>query len=261
MSKRRQRLPDTLITAEIEKFSHDGRGIARIEGKTTFIQNALPSETVTFRYTRKKKDYDEGGVVAVLVPSVTRVEPHCTHYSLCGGCSFQHLDGQAQIHEKELLLKDSLQRIGHCEPEKWLPPLTGELWHYRNKARLSVRHVNKKGATLIGFREKNNPQYITEINHCPVLNAKVDAQITNLRTLLGSLDDPYSIAQIEVAAGDEDVALIWRNLAPLSANDEEKVIEFAKATNFRIFLQPSGPDSVYLFYPSNTSEFFDLRFA
>lgn len=253
--RRKQRLPAEPITTKIEKFSHDGRGIARIEGKTTFIQNALPGETVSLQYIRQKRDFDEGRVVSVIEPSVHRADPRCPHYSLCGGCSLQHLDESTQIHEKQALLLDLLERIGRVQPETVLPPLTSELWHYRNKARLSVRYVEKKQKTLVGFREKNNPRYITEIERCPVLNARVDAQIVNLRNMLDSFEAPHCIAQIEVAAGDTDIALIFRNLSPLSAHDEDKLRAFSEATQFRIFLQPAGPDSVFLFYPKDSSDF------
>lgn len=255
MMRRKSRLPAEPITAQVEKFSHDGRGIARIEGKATFIQSALPGETVTFQYTQQKKDFDEGRLVSVVEASSYRVEPRCPHYSLCGGCSLQHLEGAAQIHEKQSLLLDLLRRIGRVEPEAVLPPLTSDLWHYRNKARLSVRYVEKKQAALVGFREKNNPRYITEIEQCPVLNARVDAEIINLRQMLDVFEAPHNIAQIEVAAGDDDIALIFRNLAPLSEHDEEKLKAFADESNFRIFLQPGGPDSVYLFYPPTAGEF------
>jgi 23S rRNA (uracil1939-C5)-methyltransferase len=129
------------------------------------------------------------------------------------------------------------------------------LWHYRNKARLSVRYVEKKQSALVGFREKNNPRYITEISQCPVLNRRVDAEIVNLRRMLDSFDAPECIAQIEVAAGDEDIALIFRNLSELSSHDEQQLKEFADKANFRIFLQPAGPDSVYLFYPKEAGDF------
>ena len=259
MSRRQQRLSTTPVTARVEKFSHDGRGIARIEGKTTFIQNALPDETVTFQYLRKKKDFDEGKLLTVLEPSSNRVQPRCPHYALCGGCSLQHLDGAAQIHEKQSLLLDLLQRIGRNEPETILPPLKGPLWNYRNKARLSVRFVEKKQAALVGFREKNNPRYITEIDQCPVLNARIDSQIITMRHMLDAFEAPHSIAQIEVAAGDTDVALIFRNLSALSEQDEEKLREFARIANFRIFLQPAGPDSVVLFYPDDGNEYLTYR--
>lgn len=256
MRRRRQQRPDqTPVTAVIEKFSHDGRGIARIEGKTTFIDGALPTETVTFQYTAKKSDYAEGTVISVLEPSAQRVEPHCPHYVMCGGCSLQHLDGQAQIHEKQALLLDILARVGHCQPEQVLPPLTSALWNYRNKARLSVRFVEKKQAALVGFREKKNPRYITEINQCPVLNKRVDEQLVHLRDLIDSLDDSHCIAQIEVAAGDTDIALIFRNLTALTPEDENKLREFGRSANFRIYLQPAGPDSVYLFYPERAEPY------
>lgn len=255
MRRRAPRPPETPVTTKVENFSHDGRGIARIEGKTTFIQNALPGETVTFQYLRQKRDFDEGKTLSVIEPSPHRVEPRCPHYALCGGCSLQHLDGASQIHEKEALLMDSLTRIGRVQPETILPALTAELWHYRNKARLSVRYVEKKQSTLVGFREKNNPRYITEINQCPVLTARMDAQIVNLRQMMDAFDAPESIAQIEVAAGDEDIALIFRNLSPLSAGDEEKLRLFSDTTQFRIFLQPKGPDSVYLLHPKEAGDF------
>ncbi|WP_028387887.1 23S rRNA (uracil(1939)-C(5))-methyltransferase RlmD [Legionella fairfieldensis] len=255
MNRRVRRLIPTLQTADIEKFSHDGRGIARINGKTTFIQGALPGERVSFLYTQMKSSFDEGKMVSVITKSPSRVEPHCPHYDLCGGCSLQHLDEKTQIQEKQTLLLELLQRIGHCEPESILEPLASNHWHYRNKARLSVRYVLKKQGTLIGFREKANPRYITEISQCPILNAKISAQIVNLRALIDSLDDPAVIAQIEVAAGDEEVALIFRNLKVLSQNDENKLRDFGRVSHFRLFLQPGSADSVQLFYPENASEF------
>lgn len=260
MSRRRQQRPSqTPVTTAIEKFSHDGRGIARIEGKTTFIDGALPNETVTFQYTLKKRDYDEGTILSVVEPSPMRVEPNCPHYAMCGGCSLQHLDGQSQIHEKQALLMDLLTRVGHCKPETILAPLTSTLWHYRNKARLSVRYVEKKQAALVGFREKSNPRYITEIAQCPILNARVDVELIHLRQLIDTLDDSHCIAQIEVAAGDTDIALIFRNLSALGADDEERIRQYGQRSNFRIYLQPAGPDSVYLFYPDNAETYLSYR--
>ncbi len=253
--RRRKRLPEAPVTTHVEKFSHDGRGIARIDGKTTFIQGALPDETVSFQYTVQKKDFDEGRVLSVLQPSPHRVSPRCPHYELCGGCSLQHLDAASQIHEKEALLLDLIRRVGRTEPEQVIPPLESEVWHYRNKARLSVRYVEKKQATFVGFREKSNPRYITDITQCPVLNARVDAEIVALRQLIDSLDDPRTIAQVEVAAGDESVALIFRNLSDLSEMDKEKLSDFGQKADFRIFLQPGGMDSVYLLYPPKGDDF------
>lgn len=247
----------TLHTANIEKFSHDGRGIARIEGKTTFIAGALPNEIVKFKYNRSKSDFAEGQAVEIIQSSPDRVTPHCPHYDLCGGCSLQHLAAPAQIQEKQSLLLEVLARIGHCQPQDVLAPLTGDVWHYRNKARLSVRYVEKKSATLLGFREKNNPRYITDIHQCPVLHAKVDKHIDTLRALLDALPDKRNIAQIEVAAGDEVVALIIRNLSPLTEESQDQLRKFGEQSQFRLYLQPAGPDSVTLFYPQDANEYLE----
>lgn len=267
MKKKSKKPALELSDVFVESFSHDGRGIARIDGKTTFIKGALAIETVSFAYLRQKKDFADGKLLSVSIPSPSRVEPKCQHYSMCGGCSLQHLDSDAAIREKEALLIDALERIGKVKVEKTLPPLTASLWHYRNKARLSVRHVAKKGQTLVGFRESDNPRYIADIDTCLILNKRVADEIVTLKNLLSSFDNPSSIAQIEVAAGELDIALIFRNLVALTANDEEKIQIFAKKTEFKIFLQPGGQDSVYLFYPKDVSEFltyslpsFDLEY-
>ncbi|MFI4963143.1 MAG: 23S rRNA (uracil(1939)-C(5))-methyltransferase RlmD [Legionellales bacterium] len=241
--------------AVIETLSTDGRGVARIDGKATFIQGALPGEEVSFQYTRVKKDFDEGRLETVIKASPLRVEPKCPHYSLCGGCSLQHLSEAQQIHFKQDQLLELLSRFGHTEPQTVLPPLVGSHWNYRNKARLSVRYVLKKQSAMVGFRERNSPQFITEITQCPVLNAKVGGDIRSLRALIDSMEDKQCIAQIEVAAGDDEVALIFRNLNPLNAEDASKIKEFGRQYHYKIFLQPGGPDTVYCFYPEESTPY------
>jgi 23S rRNA (uracil1939-C5)-methyltransferase len=242
-------------TAHIVNLSHDGKGVARINGKATFIQGALPDELVEFQYIRVKKDFDEGKLLSVIEPSFLRVEPKCPHYHMCGGCSLQHMREEEQIHFKQTQLLDLLSRFGHTEPQIVLPPLKSSHWNYRNKARLSVRFVEKKQSSMVGFRERNNPRYITEITQCPVLNKKLDADIIPLRHLIDAMEDKHCIAQIEVAAGDSEIALIFRNLIKLTANDELKIKEFAEQYQYKIFLQPDAPESVYCFYPSESDEY------
>lgn len=246
-------------TASIESLSHDGKGIARINGKATFIEGALPNEIIEFRYTRIKKDYDEGLLLKVLKPSTLRVAPKCPHYSICGGCALQHISPQEQILFKQNQLLDLLSRYGHTQPDIILSPLVSSSWNYRNKARLSVRYVEKKHASMVGFRERTNPRYIAEITGCPVLNKKVDSDIILLRDLINSMVDKHCIAQIEVAAGDEEIALIFRNLNPLIPEDELTLKNFAAQYHYKIFLQPKGPDSVYCFYSPNSRDYLSYR--
>lgn len=255
MRRARNKPDSTPQQAQIVNLSHDGKGVARLEGKATFISGALPDELVEFQYTRIKKDFDEGKLLSVLKASPLRVDPKCSHYSLCGGCSLQHMKEEEQIKYKQEQLLDLLSRYGHTEPQELLEPLTSSHWNYRNKARLSVRYVEKKQIAMVGFRERNNPRYITEISHCPILNAQLDKDLMALRHLVDSMEDKHCIAQIEVAAGDEDIALIFRNLSALTPQDEENIKKFAQQYHYKIFLQPGGPDTVHCFYPPQINDY------
>lgn len=259
MKRRRKQIPKGIHTATIEALSHDCRGIAKIEGKTVFIQGALPEEVIEFSYTNKKKDYDEGKVEQILSASELRQTPPCQHFDSCGGCQIQHLSTSEQILQKQAILLDLLKRFSKTTPVKLLAPLTSESLHYRNKARLSVRYVEKKQAVLIGFRERNNSRFIADINRCEILHKQTGTHLMEMRELLNTLDDKDSIAQIELAAGDEDQALIIRHLKALSENDKNKLKRFSDSYQYKVFLQPSGPDSIHLFYPESDDTFLSYK--
>jgi 23S rRNA (uracil1939-C5)-methyltransferase len=232
----------------IDNLSHDGRGIARINGKTTFLFGGLPGEKVQFRYTRKKKDYDEGVVEAVLEPSPQRATPLCAHYDRCGGCTWQHLQPSDQITMKQGLTLDLIRRIGRCEPEYIAPPLSSSPWGYRQKARLSVKYIPKEQRVLIGFRERFNPKYVTDVKICHVLDPDIGMHIEEMRACIASLSRPGSIAQIEYAKGNGRSALIIRHMEPLDREDKDKVHHLGHNLNMKIFLQSAGLESVFLEY-------------
>ncbi|MCB1926374.1 MAG: TRAM domain-containing protein, partial [Gammaproteobacteria bacterium] len=137
--RRRQRPPEGEFTAEIHDMAHDGRGVAKVEGKATFIHGALPGEEVRFRYLSRRRSHDEGQVVGVVRASPDRVMPQCEQYGVCGGCSLQHMAADAQLAAKQGVLLDNLRQLGGVEPERVLPPLrSSSPWGYRRKARLGV---------------------------------------------------------------------------------------------------------------------------
>lgn len=248
MARRRKRLPEGAFTARIESLAHDGRGVARIDGKAVFIDGALPGETVEFVYTWRRRSHDEGRVVRVLEASPQRVEPRCPHAEVCGGCSLQHLDPVAQIEAKQALLLENLARLGKVEPARVLPPLQGPVWGYRRKARLGARWVAKKGKVLVGFREKRDRR-IADLSRCEVLDPAVGQRIAALSHLVGSLGIADAVPQIEVAVGDAAAALVFRVLREPTREDRERLVAFGKETGLRILLQPGGPETVTPLWP------------
>jgi len=239
-----------LATAEIESLNYDARGVAHVAGKATFIAGALPGETVRFRYQDRRRRYDGGMLTEVLRASADRIEPACPHFGQCGGCSLQHLRPPAQIDYKQRILADALAHIGRVRPQQWLDPLTGPIWHYRRRARLGVRWVEKKGGVLVGFRERRR-SFITPLQTCLVLDERVAVLLPHLKSLVEALSCPDRVPQIEVSAGDQVVALVFRHLAPLTEKDREALSRFAHEHRVHVLLQSGGIDSIEALAPSS----------
>ena len=263
MAKRRNRrskpLPTESVEIKIDALSHEGRGIGRIDGKTIFVDGALPAETVEMMYTFQRGKFDEGRTISVENPNPDRVHPPCEYFGTCGGCGMQHLDNKAQIIHKQGILKEQLEHFAKTQPKEWLPPLQADLLAYRRKARLGVRYVIKKERTLIGFREKYS-NYLADIETCQILVKPVDDLLKPLSHLIDDMDGRLFIPQIEVACGDhpsEDkttICLIVRHLQPLSDKDHQAWIQFAKENKIIIYLQPKGPKTVHRIWPIEDSE-------
>jgi 23S rRNA (uracil1939-C5)-methyltransferase len=252
MSKRRRRarLPEQLVEVEIESLSHEGRGVAHIDGKVVFIDYALPGETVAFKYSRLSKKCDEGRALEVLKASPQRVEPICAHFGVCGGCSLQHQHPEAQIASKQAALLELFQRMAQVQPQQLLEPLRGPLQHYRQKARLGVKYVAKKGKVLVGFREKGNA-FLADLQSCPVLHQSVGDRLDALSELIMGMQARETIPQIEVAVDDSTTALVFRHLEDLSEPDREALRQFGEQHELQIMLQSGGPDTVQPLWPDN----------
>lgn len=241
-------MPIQILDADITDLSHDGRGVAHVAGKALFVSGGLPGERVRVRLTARHRAYDEGRAEEVLTRSPERIEPRCPHFGTCGGCALQHLPAEAQIAAKQRVLAENFERIGKVEPRTWLPALTDAPWGYRRKGRLSAKWVAKKEKAVVGFREIV-PKFIADLSECHTLLPEVGLRIAAIAELVGSLEVRDQIPQIEIAAGDDTIALVFRHLRPLSDADRERLAAFGRDTGLAILLQPGGPDSVHALWP------------
>ena len=239
------RFDRTPFQIQILDLSHDGRGVARREdGKAVFVAGALPGETVLAEPTARSRRFDEARTLEVLTASPERVPPRCPHFGTCGGCVLQHLAEDRQIVAKERVLLENLERIGKVVPGRVLEPLTADSWGYRRKGRFSVRRVNKKDKTLVGFREQD-PRFVADLGQCHTVIPQIGMKIQALAALVDGLQAREQIPQIEFIAGDDAIALTVRHLAPLDEADRAALAAFGREHGFSIFLQPKGPDSVH----------------
>jgi len=234
---------------KVESLDLEAQGVARkSDGKVVFIEGALPGEEVTCSCGRRKNNWEQGTMTGLRRESSQRVRPGCPHFGLhagaCGGCKMQHLHPAAQVAVKQRVLEDNLWHLAKVRPETMLRPIEGPAWGYRHRARLSVRHVAKKGTVLIGFHERKS-RYVADMQVCPVLPPSVSALLMPLRELIGAMEQRDRLPQIELAVGDGVTALVLRHLQPLSEADGQRLRAFGQAHSVQWWLQPKGPDTVH----------------
>ncbi|BEV71718.1 MULTISPECIES: 23S rRNA (uracil(1939)-C(5))-methyltransferase RlmD [unclassified Paludibacterium] len=238
--------------ALVESLDHEGHGVARVDGKTIFIDGALPYERVIYRSYRKKPTFENAETVEVRKESFIRTTPRCAHFDTCGGCSMQHVEFSAQVAIKQRVLEDNLRHIGKVKAERMLTPIAGPAWGYRHRARLSARWVERKGTVLVGFHEKRS-SYIADMQQCHILPPHISALLMPLRELIAQLSIRERMPQVEVAVGESVDILVLRNMDPINVADEGLLRAFADRHTgerpLQIWLQPKGPDSCYPFYP------------
>ncbi|HWM27111.1 MAG TPA: 23S rRNA (uracil(1939)-C(5))-methyltransferase RlmD [Woeseiaceae bacterium] len=233
-------------SATIDAVTHDGRGIAAIDGKKVFVAGALPGEQVRILRRKIRRGYDEADLLEVEAPSPERIMPRCDAFGICGGCALQHVAPADQRKMKEKSLRDSLERIGNVSPARWLAPVFDPdhegAWRYRRRARLAVREVAAKGRVLVGFRERRAP-IVTDMHRCEVLSAPLDGLIDPLAELIATLSIRRRLPQIEVAVADNAVELVFRVLDPPTVDDKAKLAAFGQRHCLSISLQPGSVES------------------
>ncbi|MDP1862675.1 MAG: 23S rRNA (uracil(1939)-C(5))-methyltransferase RlmD [Thiobacillus sp.] len=238
---------------DILSLDHEGHGIARIDGKVTFVDDALAGERAEITVYRKHAKYNSAHAVSILKSSAQRTTPRCQYFGRCGGCSMQHLEASAQVAAKQRVLEENLARIGKVTPDVVMRPLHGPSWGYRTRARMSARFVDKKGCVLVGFREKRS-SFITDMSSCEVLTPDVSALIQPLRDMMVHLSNASRIPQVEIAVGEHITVLLFRLLEPWSDDDRAIVRSFAEQHQIQIWEQSKGPDTVKPFWPDIAPE-------
>ncbi len=252
--------PDWLV---VESLDLEAQGVAhRPDGKVVFIKGALPFEVVTANIHRKKSNWEQGMVSAIQRESSQRVKPGCPHFGLhegaCGGCKMQHLHVGAQVAVKQRVLEDNLWHLGKVKAETILRPIEGPAWGYRYRARISVRHVRKKGTVLVGFHERKSG-YVADMKECHVLPPHVSALLLPLRALITSMVAMETCPQIELACGDRVIALVLRHMEPLCEGDLALLRAFAEVhEGVQWWLQPKGIETVHLLDDGGEELSYDL---
>lgn len=236
--------------AEISALDYEGRGVAKVGGKTVFIKGALPSERVGFRIVRQKKQFDEAETVAIFKVSDERTVPQCRYFERCGGCSLQHISPAAQVAFKQRMTEEQLERIGKVRPQQILPPIYGHVWHYRDRARFSVS-LDKLCRLKLGFQAKKTND-VVDISSCMLLPKPVSDKLPAIRGLLQDLAEEGSVARFaEFYRGSEITVLNIAFKSKLRQNEENRIRQWFDSElsdGWQVWLQIEGGVS-QPFYP------------
>ncbi len=177
------------MKANIIKFDHFGRGIARINDKIIFVDRTLPEEIVDVIVTCEKKNYLEGKPEKVIKESKDRIKPICPYYDKCGGCNFLHTNYEV---EKKFKIEKANELFGKIDNF-----YETKNFNYRNKVTLHVDN-NK-----LGFYQENSNRII-EIDYCYLLDNNINRVIKDLREV--NLSN-YHVKKIIIKSNQDKILL------------------------------------------------------
>ncbi|MBP3039716.1 23S rRNA (uracil(1939)-C(5))-methyltransferase RlmD [Bacillaceae bacterium Marseille-Q3522] len=169
------------IDVVIEDFTHDGAGVAKVDGYPLFIANTLPGEKAKIKVIKVNKGYGFGRLIELYEKSPFRVEAPCPIYKQCGGCQFQHISYEGQLKLKQKLVQDVLRRIGKLEEVTVHPVIGMETpWHYRNKSQVPIGE--REGALIGGFYQKRSHDII-DMEECLIQHEKNDLIVQKVKEI------------------------------------------------------------------------------
>jgi 23S rRNA (uracil1939-C5)-methyltransferase len=169
------------IEVEFEDLTHDGAGVAKVDGYPLFVKNALPGEKAKIKVIKVNKGYGFGRLEEILEQSPYRVDAPCPIYKECGGCQLQHLSYEGQLLAKEKQVRDVLTRIGKLENVKVHPVLgMSEPWRYRNKAQVPVGE--REGGLIAGFYQQRSHEII-DMEACMIQQEKNDEVVQAVKRI------------------------------------------------------------------------------
>lgn len=172
-------------------LTHDGLGVAKVNGYAIFVPDVLPGETASVRVLKTKKGYGYGKLLKIKEKSPERVEPPCDIYDLCGGCQLQHFSYQGQLDYKSGYVRETLERIGGVKDVKVHQTLgMDEPWSYRNKVQVPV--ADKDGELIAGFYKKRSHS-IVDMDHCLITDKVIDEIVQKAKQIAKDCDvAPYN---------------------------------------------------------------------
>lgn len=268
MKKREKKF---LLGLEVTDVSSEGKGISKVEGKVIFTDFAVPGDVVDVELRKSKKSFSEAVIAQLNKASALRVVPQCSHFGICGGCKWQHIDYAEQLKFKRKIVADAFERIGKIDfPE--IPETIGceENFYYRNKLEfaftdrswLTEEEINSgenfEQRNALGFHVPNSFSGVIDIEKC-FLQADPSNQI-RIAIKKFALNNGYTFFNLKQQNGLLRNLLIRTTsigellvLVSFFENDEEKIEallsfvaeSFPAISSLQYVINPKRNDTIY----------------
>jgi len=220
----------------IDRLDLHGVGIGRHQGKTIFVEGAMPGELIKARLTDDKKQHGFAQLQKILTPSPQRQTPFCPHYEQCGGCSTQHLPLALQHETKVSGVQSLFSRLAGYELGAPEFIITGDDQRYRRVCRLAIKYDKKARRAQVGFRRRLSHDLV-EVSACPVLVSSLSALIEPLRALCNQLKSFRDLGHIELCEADNGPLMLLRHNGQPGEGDLALLREFAAEHQLACYLQ------------------------
>ncbi len=205
-------MTEVIKELDITALVHGGRGIGRHEGKAVFVPLTMPGDQIACRVVKSKRRYLEAELDAIVAASPQRREPPCPFFGSCGGCQWQHIPYQQQLHWKEKIFADLLVRSKVIASERLKPIVAApDEWGYRNRVQLKC--CSGAEGLLIGFY-RHASHVVVDIDKCLLLSAPIQTTLEYLRRDLPDAPCTEAVSQIDVACGDDGEVRIILHVHP-----------------------------------------------
>jgi 23S rRNA (uracil1939-C5)-methyltransferase len=224
------------IDVTFEDLTHEGAGVAKVDGFPLFVPNGLPGERAKVKVIKVNKGYGFARLIETYEESPYRVEAPCPIYKECGGCQLQHLSYEGQLLAKEKQVRDVLTRIGKLEDVKVHPVLgMKDPWRYRNKAQVPIGE--QEGGLIGGFYQQRTHQII-DMKECLIQQEKNDEVVQKVKEICGrygvrAYDEGrhkgelrHVMARYGLVTGEVMIVLVTRtNELPYKQKIAEEIVE------------------------------------
>lgn len=167
-----------IVEVSVTDLAYGGKGVGKLDGLVVLVRGGLPGDVLKVKIEKKKRNFAEAKVVEVLKNSEKRIVPICSHFGLCGGCTWQNLDYETQLIYKEKTVKESLRHLGgfsDLETEKII--CSDDTYFYRNKMEFSFGK-DSSGKLILGLHPFEDFRKVFDLEKC-YLQSEISSQIVS----------------------------------------------------------------------------------